>query len=183
MILNDSMKLSLADRMGVRTEGLISDLAFTFWSGTMPTFAEFKQAEIDRLISHPSETTTYGRLSAKKLTEYFISRGSVELATAYFGSLTTSEFYKVINKNQILIDTSTGTIDFTVFAEGQAGFFTVIHVPSTATSINWNTDDYSIQHMVMGTVGLYGSGADQEISDVDVTFAKTIKPGTVIISI
>jgi hypothetical protein len=180
MIFSDAVKLGMIDRMGVREEGNTADMGLTFWSGPVPTLAQFNQANDDLLLKFSSDSKK-GRVITNSLREWLESLGCQELATAYFGS--DSSYFTVLDKNNVIFDVSTTTTDFDVKNEGIASMFTAISLHTNGTTSSFLTSSHDTYHLLMGSVGLPGSGADQEISDVEINSTKTIKPGTIKISI
>ena len=65
-----------------------------------------------------------------------------------------------------------------IVGAGTAQFFTAMINSSTASKATRYSANNTVYHLIMGTLGLQGSGADHEISDTNVTFESTIQLGT-----
>lgn len=170
--------MALNERTGSMAAGVQTELALTYWSGTLPTKEQFDTAFDNELLKIASDDTN-GRLGTLEFVTWLGSLGIEELASMYLGG----SYYQVLDSANVIMDASTREYNFVVAKEGTIGMFTMLVVTTAASSADWRTTSREIYNLIMGSVGTEGSGADLIINDVNIDATSTIKVGSVNIKI
>lgn len=182
MILSSSARHALVDSMINQNSVTNGEFMINFWSGPLPTLAELTtkfETVFNTYDSNP------GRISVGSFYTWLRDEhGAIELCGDDYG-WTTGRIERLNVGEAIYTPTIPMPPDkhpMRVVAEGNADFFTAVQYNNSASFENKYSDSgYSIYHLIMGTLGLPGSGADQEIADTNITFDSTVQPGTIVI--
>lgn len=183
MILNDSFRVALMDRVAevsARNEPTL-EFMLSFWQGTLPTKAQF-DTKFETKFNLFSDSNP-GRVGQDQLYLWLRDElSNTELVGDDYGYETA---FQVVSPNQAIYDpisiTNPEFHQMEVFAEGTAQFFvaTVYNGEQGSKSNRYTQTNVEVYHMIMGTLGLPGSGADLEIADTNITFASTVQPGII----
>lgn len=171
MQFNQSFLLGMNNRLYSQENGGTFNLLLNLWSGTMPTLAQFTAAKEAGDLGADSSLPN---LMHQDTVLSWLDTIGTELY--YYHSPNDADLWNVIDSTTSEMDLSTSNDNFTYLADGQASFFTLMQVYRSVTPDNYRSNSYEVFWMAIGSIGLPGSGADLELSSIDISADKPIIP-------
>ena len=146
-----------------------------FVEGTMPTKAELKASMTDTWIGTTSDLVYYTRPSPHRLHNQFLPNRN-ETVLAYNAYNVLSEGW-VTSNGQSKLDLTQWSGDTSYLADGTIGYAVIYYRIAVS--------DYNYQYtngIIFASVGAIGSGADIELTSLDVTQGVDIRMNEIVLN-